>query len=86
VILSLVSKNGPTRHAGALVVLTLATFACGCGSSEPTASPKLSGGKKLEDVVPPEKLYKYEGTAKTKVELSRRERRELLNEAVKKGE
>ncbi len=42
----------------------------------------------MEEVVPPEKLYKYEGTGqnKTKVELSRQERRALLREAAKKPE
>jgi hypothetical protein len=88
VISSSVPKSGPNRRAAALVLFTLAGVAYGCGGSVPTgASPGAPPGKPLEELVSPDKLYKWEGTgaAKHKVELSRKERMQLRHEAEKKA-
>jgi hypothetical protein len=86
VIVSVVGRFGLYRRAGALVLLTLATVAYGCGSSVPTES--VSAGKNPAKLIPEDQLYKYEGTgaAKHKVDISRRERIKLLHEAAKKAD
>ena len=85
-ILSLASKMGPCRHAGALMTLVLTVALCGCGDSAPTQSISTgkSPGKKLTD----DQLYKYEGegAAKKKVPISRQERLKLLHEAAKSSD
>jgi len=86
VIASIVGKFGPYRRAGALVLLTLATVAYGCGSSVPTESN--TTGKDAAKALSPDQLYSYEGTgaAKRKVEISRRDRIKLLHETAKKAD
>jgi len=84
VIFSDVNSRKSCRRAGALVLVTLATVAYGCGSSGeggPGAVNK-PGTIKLK----PEDDYTYEGTgaAKRKVELDRRERVRRLHDAAKK--
>jgi hypothetical protein len=81
VIWSFRSNLGSYRRAGALVLITLATIASGCGSSG-TAETNVAG-KSYKHVLKEDQLYKYEGQgkAKRKVELSHRERVELLREA-----
>jgi hypothetical protein len=89
VTLSFVSKFGPYRRARALVLVALAASAFGCGgSSDQGATDPNKKTKTLEELVPPEQLYRYEGTgtAKRKVELDRRERAKLRHEALKKLE
>jgi hypothetical protein len=89
VILSFVSNFGSYRRAGALILVALAAGAYGCGaSSDQGATDPNKKTKTLEELVPPEQLYRYEGTgtAKRKVELDRRERVKLRNEALKKLE
>jgi hypothetical protein len=83
VIWSFRSNLGSYRRAGALVLITLATIAGGCGSSGPAETNV--AGKSYKQVLKEDQLYKYEGegTAKRKVELSHRERVELLREAKK---
>jgi hypothetical protein len=85
VILRIESRRDLCRRAGALVLVTLATVAFGCGSSE---RPETNAGKAAEDLLKPEELYRYEGTGKEKrkVTISRRERVKLLHEAQKKLE
>jgi len=67
----------------------LATLSPGCGSSQSIEPPKgtavLPGPDKL---LKPEDLYRYEGegTAKRKVAIGRKERRQLLHDAAKKTE
>jgi hypothetical protein len=79
------------RCCGASVLVVLATVACGCGSSGLTSSSnpvdaKLAG-KAPSDLLRPDQMYKYEGTgtAKRKVEISRKERMKLMREAVEKA-
>jgi hypothetical protein len=82
VIVSIVSKFGWYRRAGALVLLALATVAYGCGSS---GDRSVGSARPAGEPLKPEQLYKYEGEggAKRKVDLSRRERMELRNGAAK---
>jgi len=85
VILSFVSRFGPCRAAGWLVLVALATVAYGCGSSQ---QPGASESKGLAKQLNPEDLYRYEGEgqAKRKVPISRRERVKLLHDAANKSE
>jgi len=91
VIWSFVSRFDLCRRAGALVLLTLATVAYGCGSSGKTEASRQSEsnvGKTPDERLKSEDLYRYEGTGKEKrkVAISRRERVKLLHEAAKNPE
>ncbi len=73
----------PGRRVQSLVLLTLVTAVCGCGSSQ--QQPKVSGVKRPPVVLKPEQRYRYvgEGKDKRKVSISRRERIRLQHEARK---
>ena len=83
-----VSRFVPYRRAGAVVLVALAAaaFGCGGGSNDQGATDPNVKTKKLEELVPPEQLYRWEGegTAKRKVELDRKERGRLRREALAK--
>jgi hypothetical protein len=85
VIVSLVRRFDRWPRAGALVLVTLTTFADGCGSSERSESRGVPGVSK---VLKPEDYYRYEGEGrkKKKVALSRQERSKLRSDAAKKLE
>jgi hypothetical protein len=92
VIVSFGSKLGPCRRVGASVLLLLATVANGCGSPGPTESTNPADaklvGKSPAELLTPDQRYRYEGTgtAKRKVEISRKERIKLMRDAVEKGQ
>jgi hypothetical protein len=69
------------RRGVASILITLAAITSGCGSSSPTDG-KTSGTSPTQ-LLKDEQLYKYEGEGKRKhkVELSRRERVKLIQEA-----
>ena len=74
-------------RTGALVLITLMSATFGCGSSDRGATDPNIKTKTLKELVPPEQLYRYEGTgtAKRKVELDRRERAKLRRDALEKA-
>ena len=85
-ILRVVNSFKSCRRAHALVLFTLATVLYGCGSSDQSGANAGKASATIE--LKPEDDYTYEGTgsAKRKVELSRRERVKRLHEAAKKTE
>jgi hypothetical protein len=89
VISSLVIDCRRYGRASALVLFVLTAGLNGCGESTPFSSPPgdTKPGKPLDELVSPDKLYKWEGegAAKRKVELSREERHQLRQEAEKKA-
>jgi hypothetical protein len=84
VMLSFGSKLGLCRRAGALVLITLAALAYGCGSSEQNVQERRAKAPRSSLKDQDHYRWEGEGKAKHKVYLNRREEDELLIERAKK--